>query len=158
MVWFGLRILSHGIKVNVSEPGSDTKVVTVKTPMGNFKIAREQSAGDLHLGPPLYPGATRAEDSNDDNSLSLTFDLPNESNLRIAAEKFNTPDELSKVQEFYKMQLGDEVASFSQSNRAGKVVLEIKSNDQDKIVSLSPHDGGTRITLVRIFHGRAEPN
>lgn len=158
MVWFGLRILSHGIKVNVSEPGSDTKVVTVRTPMGNFKIAREQSAGDLHLGLPLYPGATRAEDSSDGNSLSLTFDLPNESNLRIAAEKFNTPDELSKVQEFYKMQLGDEVASFSQSNRAGKVVLEIKSNDQDKIVSLSPHDGGTRITLVCIFHGRAEPN
>lgn len=158
MVWFGLRILSHGIKVNVSEPGSDSKVVTVKTPMGNFKIAREQSVSDLHLGLPLYPGATRTEDSNDDNSVWLTFNLPNETNLRIAAAKFNTPDALSSVQEFYKKQLGSEVSSFSQTSRGGKVVFEINSNDQDKLVSLSPHDGGTRIALVRIFHTHAEPN
>lgn len=158
MVWFGLRILSHGIKVNVSEPGSDMKVVTVKTPMGNFKIAREQGASDLHLGLPLYPGATRAEDSNDDDSVSLAFELPNETNLRIAAAKFNTPDVLSRVQEFYKKRLGGEVSSFSQTNRDGKVFFEINSNEQDKVVSLSPQDGGTRITLVRIFHSHAEPN
>ncbi|MGA8182364.1 MAG: hypothetical protein WB819_01835 [Terriglobia bacterium] len=158
MVWFGLRILSHGVHIKVSEPSSDTKVVTVKTPMGNFKIAREQSVSDLHLGLPVYPGATRAEDSSNDNSVSLAFDLPNETNLRIAAAKFNTPDALSKVQEFYKKQLGGEVSSFSQTNRDGKAVFEMKYNEQDKVVSLSPHDGGTRIDLVRIFHGHAEPN
>jgi hypothetical protein len=158
MVWFGLRILSHSVQVNTSEPGSDTKVVTVKTPMGNFKIAREQGVSELHLGLPLYPGATSEKGSSDENSVSLAFDLPNETNLRIAAAKFNTPDALSKVQEFYKERLGGEVTSFSQTNRDGKVAFEIKYNEQDKIVSLTPHDGGTRIDLVRIFHGVAQPN
>lgn len=158
MVWFGLRILSHGVHIKVSEPSADTKVVSVKTPMGNFKIAKEQNVSDLHLGLPLYPGATRAEDSSDDNSVSLAFDLPNETNLRIAAAKFNTPDPVSKVQEFYKKQLGGEVTSFSKTNRDGKVIFEMKYSGQDKVVSLSPHDGGTRIALVRIFHGQAEPN
>lgn len=158
MVWFGLRILSRGVHIKVSEPSSDAKVVTVKTPMGNFKIAKEQSVSDLHLGLPVYPGATRAEDSSDHNSVSLAFDLPNETNLRIAAAKFNTPDAVSKVRDFYKKELGGEVTSFSQTNRDGKAVFEMKYNEQDKVVSLSPHDGGTRIDLVRIFHGHAEPN
>lgn len=158
MVWFGLRILSRSIHINASEGSSDTKVVTVKTPMGNFKIAREPGISDLHLGLPLYPGAISEKSSDDENSVSLAFDLPNETNLRIAAAKFNTPDALSKVQAFYKEQLGGEVTSFRQTDRDGKVVFEMKSNEQDKIVSLSPHDGGTRIGLVRIFHGTGQPN
>lgn len=158
MVWYGLRILSHSVHINASERGADTKVFTVETPMGNFKIAREQGINDLHLGLPLYPGATSENSSNDENSVSLAFDLPNETNLRIAAAKFNTPDALSKVQEFYKEKLGSEVTSFSQTNRDGKVVFEMKYNEQDKVVSLSPHEGGTRIDLIRIFHGSAQPN
>jgi hypothetical protein len=158
MVWLGLRILSHGVHIKVTEPNSDRKVVTVKTPVGTFKIAKEQNADDLHLGLPVYPGATQATDSRDDNSVALSFDLPNETNLRIAAAKFNTPDPVSKVQEFYKLQLGGEVTSFTRTNRDGKVVFEMKYGGQDKVVSLTPHDGGTRINLVRIFHGQVEPN
>lgn len=158
MVWFGLRILSHGVQIKVSDAGSDSKVVTVRTPIGNFKIAKEQNASDLHLGLPVYPGATRATDSRDENSVSLSFDLPNDTNLRIAAAKFNTPDSLSKVQDFYKHQLGGEVTSFTRTDRDGKVVFEMKYGEQDKVVSLTPHDGGTQIHLVRIFHGHAEPN
>jgi hypothetical protein len=158
MVWFGLRILSHGIHVKVTEPSSDRKVVTVKTPVGSFKIAKEQNVGDLRLGLPVYPGATKATDSRNDNSVSLSFDLPNETNLRIAAAKFDTPDAISRVQDFYKQQLGGEVTNFTQTSRDGKVVFELKYGEQDKIVSLKPQDGGTRIDLVRIFHGQAEPN
>jgi hypothetical protein len=158
MVWFGLRILSHGVQIKVREAGSDSKVVTVRTPIGNFKIAKEQNASDLHLGLPVYPGATRATDSRDENSVSLSFDLPNDTNLRIAAAKFNTPDSLSKVQDFYRQQLGGEVTSFTRTDRDGKVVFEMKYGEQDKVVSLTPHDGGTQIHLVRIFHGHAEPN
>lgn len=158
MVWFGLRILSHSVHVNVAETGSDRKVVTVKTPVGSLKISKEQNVSDLGLGLPIYPGATRAADSGDDNSVSLAFDLPNDTNLRIAAAKFNTPDPVSKVQEFYKQQLGGDVTSFTQTNRDGKVVFEMKYGEQNKVVSLTPHDRGTRIDLVRIFHGHAEPN
>lgn len=158
MVWFGLRILSRSVHVQVTQTSSARKVVTVKTPMGDLKIAREQNASDLQLGLPVYPGATREKDSHDDNAVSLSFDLPNQTNLRIAAAKFSTPDPISKVRDFYKQQLGGEVTGLTQTNRDGKIVFEMKYGEQHKVVSLTPHDGGTRIALVRIFRGHAEPN
>jgi len=158
MVWFGLRILSHGVHVQVTENSPDRKVVTVKTPVGDLKIAKEQNISDLRLGLPIYPGATRERVKNDDNSVSLTFDLPQQVNLRIAVAKFDTPDPIDKVRAFYKQQLGGEVTTFTQTDRSGKTVFEIKYGEQDKVVTLKPHDGGTHIDLVRIFHGEAEPN
>jgi hypothetical protein len=158
MVWFGLRILSHGVHVKVIESSPDRKVVTVKTPVGDFKVSKEQNVSDLHLGLPVYPGAVRVADSHDDNSVSLAFNLPDHVNLRIAVAKFNTSDAIEKVREFYKQQLGGEVTSFTQTDRSGKTVFEMKYGEQDKVVSLRPDDGGTRIDLVRIFHGRPEPN
>ena len=158
MIWFGLRILSHGVQIKVAETGPDRKVVTVKTPVGSFKIAKEQNVSDLQLGLPVYPGATQVTDSHDDNSVSLSFNLPNEVNLRIAVAKFNTPDPIEKVREFYRQQLGGEVTSITQTDRGGKIVFEMKYGEEEKVVSLRPHDGGSRIDLVRIFHGRAEPN
>jgi len=158
MIWFGLRLLSRGVHVQVTGSSSDRKVVTVKTPVGDFKIAKEQNVSDLQLGLPVYPGATRVRDTQDDNSVSLTFDLPDQMNLRIAAAKFDTPDPLGKVREFYKQQLGGEVTSLSQTDHSGKIVFEMKHGEQDKVVSLRPQDAGTRIGLVRIFHGRGEPN
>lgn len=158
MIWFGLRIVSHSVQVNVNEAGPDARVATVKTPLGSFKITKEPTSSNLDIGLPLYPGATRATDSTDDNSVSLNFDLPNETNLRIVAARFNTPDPLSKVQEFYKQKLGGELASFRRDDHNGKVVFEMKNDEQDKIVSLASQDGGTQIHLVRIFHGHAEPN
>ncbi|HET9176867.1 MAG TPA: hypothetical protein VFQ24_00740 [Terriglobia bacterium] len=158
MVWFGLRIVSHAVRVRVNETGADSRVATVKTPIGEFKITKAPASSDLDLGLPVYPGATRAADSSDNNSFSLNFDLPNEANLRVAAAKFNTPDALSKVQEFYRQQLGGEITSFTGADRNGKVIFEIKHGEQDKVVTLASRGGGTEIHLVRIFHGRDEPN
>jgi hypothetical protein len=130
----------------------------VKTPMGNLKIAKDQNVSDLELDLPIYPGATRESTRSDDNSVSLSFDLPEQVNLRIAVAKFDTPDPIEKVRAFYKQQLGGEVTSFTQTDRSGKIVFEMKYGEEEKVVSLRPHDSGTRIDLVRIFHGHAEPN
>lgn len=158
MVWFGLRLLSRGVHVKVTESSAERKVVMVKTPVGDFKIARELNVSDLQLGLPVYPGATRARETDDNNSLSLSFNLPDRINLRIAVAKFDTPDPVEKVREFYKQQLGGEVTSLSRTNRKGKTVFEIKYGEQDKVVTLRRHGERTRIELVRIFHGSAEPN
>jgi len=158
MVWFGLRLLSRGVHVQVTESSPTRKVVTVKTPVGDFKIAKEQNVSDFQLGLPVYPGATRVKNPQDDNSVSLAFNLPDQINLRIAVAKFDTPDPLEKVRQFYKQQLGGEVTSLAETQSSGKTVFEIKYGEQKKVVSLRPQDGGTRIDLVRIFHGRAEPN
>jgi hypothetical protein len=158
MVWFGLRILSHGVHAEVTESSLAGKVITVKTPVGDFRISKEQNVSDLELGLPLYPGATRLTDSRDENSVSLAFDLPDQTNLQIAVAKFDTLDPMKKVREFYKQQLGEEVSSFIQTDRNGKSFFELKRGEENKFVSLEPHNGETRIVLVRIFHGRAEPN
>lgn len=158
MVWFGLRILSRSVHVKVTDSGPDRKVIMVKTPVGDFKIAREQNVSDLQLGLPIYPGATRVTDTHDENSLSLAFNLPDQVNLRIAVAKFDTADSVAKVRNYYKQQLGGEVTTLTQTDRNGKTVFEMKYGGQDKVVTLRPLMGGTRVELVRIFHGRAEPN
>ena len=158
MVWFGLRILSHGVHVKVTESTPDSKVVTVKTPVGDIRIAKEENISDLRLGLPIYPVATRERVTSDDNSVSVSFSLPQQVSLRVAVAKFDTPDSIDKVEEFYKQQLGGEVTSFTQTNRDGKVVFEIKYGDQHKVVSLQPRNRGTHISLVRIFKGHDEPN
>lgn len=158
MVWLGLCIVSRSVHVKVAETRPDRKVVTVKTPVGDFKITKGRSVGDFQLGLPVYPGATRQADSGDDNSVSISFDLPDQTDLRIAAAKFTTPDAISKVQAFYRQQLGGDVTTFTRTDRNGKVVFEIKYGEQRKIVSLRPRDGGTQIKLVRIFKGHDEPN
>ena len=158
MVWLGLRILSRGVHVKMTESSPNRKVVTVKTPVGDIKIAREQNISDLRLGLPIYPGAMRERVTSNDNSVSLTFSLPEQVNLRVAVAKFDTPDPIDKVREFYQQQLGGEVTSLTQTDRNRKTVFEIKYGEQDKVVTLKPHDGGTHIELVRIFHGQDEPN
>ncbi len=158
MIWFGLSILSHAVHVKVTENGSNRKEVLVKTPVGNVEITRDQNVNNLELGLPIYPGATRAVDSNDDNSVSLTLGLPGQTNLRVAAAKFDTLDPVSKVEEYYKNELSREKVNFTEKKPGDKVVFEIDDGEQHKVVSLKPHDGGTRIDLVRVYHGRAEPN
>lgn len=158
MVWLGLRILSHGVHVKVTENTPNSKVVTVKTPVGNLKIAKEENISDLRLGLPIYPGATRERVGNSNDSVSLTFNLPSQVNLRVAVAKFDTPDPIEKVRKYYKQQLGAEVTSITQTNSAGKTVFEIKYSDQDKVVKLTPRNGGTHIELVRFFSENGEPN
>lgn len=158
VVWFGFHLLTNRVHVKVTESTPNTKVVTVKTPLGDFKIAKEENISDLRLGLPIYPGAIRERLTSDDNSIALTFNLPQQVNLRVAVAKFDTPAPIEKVREFYKQQLGGEVTSLTEKNPTGKTVFEIKYGQQDKIVTLRPRDGGTHIELVRIFHGYGEPN
>lgn len=158
VVWFGFHLLSNHVYIRVTETTPNTKVVTVKTPVGNFKIAREENISDLRLGLPIYPGSIRERVTSDDDSIALTFNLPQQVNLRVAVAKFDTHDPIGKVREFYKQQLGGEVTSLRETSSDGKTVFEIKYGEQDKVVTLHPRDGGTHIVLVRIFNGNGEPN
>lgn len=158
LVWLGLRILSHHVYVKVTEKAPNSRVVTVKTPVGNLKIAREKDISDLQLGLPIYPGATRERVGGNNDSVSVSFNLPSQVDLRVAVAKFDTSDPIEKVREFYKQQLGGEVTSFARSTSSGKTVFEIQYGDQKKVVKLTRRNGGTHIELVRFFRGNGEPN
>lgn len=158
VVWFGFHLLSNHVYVKVTERTPNSKVVTVKTPVGDFKIARERNISDLQIGLPIYPGAMRERVTGNNDSIAVSFSLPQQVNLRVAVAKFDTPDPIAKVRQFYKQQLGGEVTSLSRTGDDGKTVFEIKYGQQDKVVILKPRDGGTHIELVRFFHGYGEPN
>lgn len=157
MVVFGLRILTRSLHVK-GGINPALQMVTVKTPTSDFKVSMVQNSSAVQLGLPIYPGATRVKDSQKDYSVSLTFDLSNSPNLRVAFAKFNTPDPIAKVREFYKQQLAGKAVTAAETDRNGNPVFEIKYGEQDKVVSLKPHVGGTQIALARIFHRGAEPN
>lgn len=152
-VWSGFRYLSQQVKVQVEEGGAGKKEVSIKTPLGSLEVRKD--VNEARLGLPLYPGATRLPDRD---SATVNIDIAGEENVRVLAAKFETPDPLEKVTDFYRDRLGSEVTKFTQHNREGKTVFEIKGGDQERIVALKDFDGKTRIELVHIGYGHVGAN
>lgn len=152
-LWIGLRFLSHNLRVQVEEGGRGGKEVSINTPVGSLEVHKEVSEGQLGL--PLYPDATRLK-GEDSANISLNFG--GEGNLRITVAKYETPDPVEKVVEFYKSRLGSEVTKFVEKSPEGKTVFEIKREKQEKVVAIKNFFGKTRIELVRVTHGREEGN
>jgi hypothetical protein len=152
-VWTGFRYLSQQVKVQVEEGGAGKKEVSIKTPLGSLEVRK--GVNEARLGLPLYPGATRLPDQD---TATVNIDIAGEENVRVLAAKFETPDPLAKVRDFYRDRLGSEVTKFTQNTHEGKTVFEIKGADQEKVVALKESDGKTRIELVRVAHGQAGVN
>ncbi len=144
-VWVGLRVLSRNVQVHVEEGRAGKKEVSIRTPVGSFEVAKD--VNEASLGLPIYPGSKRLTDKG---SVSLNFDFAGDEGVRVVAAKFETPDPLEKVKEFYKERLGDEVTTFRERTREGKTVFEMKHGDQEKIVAISRARSMTRIELVRV--------
>jgi hypothetical protein len=152
-VWIGLRYLTRGVSVNVEERGRGTKAVSIKTPVGSLEV--NQDVDEAHLGLPIYPGATRLKEGDSAN-VNLAFG--DEAHLRVVAAKFETPDSLEKVKDYYKSRLGSEVTKFVEKDQRGETVFEIKRKGLEKVVALQEVGGKTQIALVRVAHGSAETN
>lgn len=152
-VWTGLRFLSQTVQVRVDEGGGGKKEVSIKTPVGSLEVGKEVSEASLAL--PIYPGAKRVKG---EGSATVSIGLPEDENLRVVAAKFETPDPLEKVRDFYKDRLGSEVTKFTERTQEGKTVFEIKRSGQEKIVALKSLFTGTHIELVRIVQGRDTTN
>jgi len=152
-VWTGLRFLSRTVRVSVEEGGGGKKEVSIKTLVGSLEV--RESVDESRLGLPIYPGATRLEN---EGSATVSLDLPHEENLRVLAVKFESPDPLEKVRDFYKERLGSEVTRFVERTKHGATVFEIKREGQEKVVVLESRHGRTEIQLVRVTHGREETN
>jgi hypothetical protein len=169
-VWAGLRYLSQSFRVQVEEGGSGKKEVSIKTPIGSLEVHPEVS--EARLGLPIYPGA---RPTSEDEGATVNFDFANEESVRIVAGKFETPDSLERVKEFYRARLGDRVTKFTEKSPEGKTVFEIKTSEQesertptlvgrragygdDRVVALRSYGDGTRIELVRVSHGHEEGN
>lgn len=150
-VWLGLRVLSSAVHVNVADGAK--KEVSIKTPLGSLEVNHELN--EASLGLPIYPGATRLTEHD---SVNLNFDIGDQTNFRVLAGKFETPDSLEKVRAFYHDHLGDQVTKFRDKDEEGDTVFEIKEGKLEKAVKLKANGDKTVIELVRISQAGAEAN
>jgi len=104
-IWLGLRVLSSAVRVNVADGAK--KEVSIKTPLGSLEVNHELN--EASLGLPIYPGATRLTEHD---TVNLNFDVGDQTNFRVLAGKFETPDSLEKVRAFYHDHLGDQITKF----------------------------------------------
>lgn len=152
VIWVGLRYLSRGVQVHVTE-AKNGKQVAIQTPVGSFEVKKE--VNEAQLGLPVYPGATRVKD---EDSAAISMDFGGEGGVHLVVAKFETTDDLDKVRSFYQDRVGGEVTKFTEKDNEGKTVFEIKHKGQERIIALKSTGGGTRIELVRVEHGTEEGN
>ena len=150
-IWVGLHILSRAVHVDVED--NIKKQVSIKTPVGSLEVNHDLN--EAGLGLPIYPGATRLTDHG---SATVNIDIADQANVRVLAGKFETPDSLDKVRDFYHGRLGEQVTKFTERNEDGKTVFEIKHDKQEKVVALKSNGDKTLIELVRVSQGSAEAN
>jgi hypothetical protein len=152
VVWGGLRYLSRGVQVHVSE-AKNGKQVSIRTPVGLFEVTKDVS--EAQLGLPIYPGATRVKDQD---SAAISMDFGGEQGVHLTVGKFETTDDLDKVLSFYQVRVGGEVTKFTEKDSEGRTVFEIKHRGQERVVALKSTGRGTRIDLVRVEHGTEQGN
>ena len=153
-LYTGVKFLSHNVQVQV-EKSNDGKDVSVKTPVGTFEAHKNSDMSEASLGLPIYPGAKQVYD---EDSAGVSMQFPGEHQLKLTVAKFETADDFDKVEKFYQDRIGGEVTRFTQRDKDGKTVFEIKHKDEDKVVALKSLFTGTRIELVHVLHGVNEVN
>jgi hypothetical protein len=154
-IYTGVRFLSHSVQVNVAKDQGDKKDVSIKTPVGNFEVRKNNDVSEASLGLPIYPGAQRVTDQD---SAGISMEFPGERRVRLTVGKFETPDDFDKVEKFYQDRIGNQVTKFTQHDAQGKTVFEIKSKDEEKVVALKSLMTGTRIEMVHALHGENQVN
>ncbi len=155
-IYTGVRFLSSNVKVQVQKDEGGQKDVSIRTPLGDFAVHKD--AGDINearLGLPIYPGATRVQE---DGSASVSMEFPGQNSMRLAVAKFDTPDDFEKVEKFYQDRIGSQVTKLTERNSEGKMVFEIKTPDDEKVVALKSTATGTRIEMVHVLHGQNQVN
>lgn len=154
-LYTGARFLSHNVQVQVQKDQGGQQDVSIKTPIGDFQVRKDTEVSAAELDLPLYPGAQRVKN---DYSALVDMGFPGDQLVRVRVGKFETPDDLAKVEKFYQDRIGSEVTKFVKKDKDGKTVFEIKQQGEERVVALKDQATGTRIELVRVLHGEKQVN
>lgn len=128
------------------------------------------SVDGADLGLPLYPGARLMSPPESAEKPALNLSIWGGSlGFRLAVAKLQSPAPMADVADFYRRAMarggpwrdcaeparGSGPACARGDVPAGGHLFKAGVDDEDlRIVSLSPHDGGVRIQLVRVAFGR----
>jgi hypothetical protein len=126
---------------------SEKKEILIKTPWGGLKAAATPDPS--RLGLPVYPGARFIKDQESD-SFSFDLSIKGKPDVRFIVGKFETPDGIEKVRNFYRKKLGKEVTKFIEKTDEGGMAFEMKGKSESKFVQLKNVSGRTQIDLLRL--------
>jgi hypothetical protein len=128
----------------------DQNGIVLKTPSGGFEVSGTVKASQTGL--PVYPGAKPMPET-DKESGNLTFSLSREGkpDVHFLVAKLETPDSVERVRAFYEKKLGHRVTKFTEKDKDGSMVFEMKiSEKRGRFVGIKSHEGMTEIDLVRL--------
>jgi hypothetical protein len=154
-IYLGVHILSHAVFVHTTQGAHGSRQMAISTPIGSVRLSHGTVADAGMIGLPVYPGAKRLKDEEGD---SFAAQFGSHGQMGVMAAKFETPDPIDKVAKFYRRSLTGQVTRVVQRDSQGKTLFEIKTADSDKIVTLKESGEGTRIALVKVFHGNNSAN
>jgi hypothetical protein len=146
VLWVGARPVPACAQSSGAS-GNDKKELLIKTPWGDLEAAATPDPS--RLGLPVYPGARFIKDQGSD-SLSLDMSVQGKPDVHFLVGKFETPDGIEKVRDFYQKKLGKEVTKFIEKTDEGGMAFEMKGKSESKFVQLKKANGGTQIDLVRL--------
>lgn len=124
--------------------------ISVKTPKGGFEVSGQVKAKEVGL--PIYPGATYVSDRDKDGGgLAFSLSRPDKPDVKFVVAKFETPDDIAQVRDFYRKKLGHKVTKLSVDAGSGSVSFEMRADNQHvRFVGLKSTGGRTEIDLVRL--------
>jgi hypothetical protein len=126
---------------------SEKKEILVKTPWAGLEASATPDPS--RLGVPVYPGARFMKDQGSD-SLSFDLSVKGKPDVHFVVGKFETPDGIEKVRDFYQKKLGKEVTKFIEKTEEGGMAFEMKGKSASRFVQLKSINGRTEIDLVRL--------
>ncbi len=126
---------------------SEKKEIFIKTPWGGLEAAVTPDPSRLRL--PVYPGAKFLKD---ESAGTLSFDLAvkGKPDVHFLVGKFETPDPIEKVRDFYQRKLGRALTKFVEKTDDGGMAFEMEGKPESKYVQLKSVEGVTQIDLLRI--------
>ncbi|MGH9435635.1 MAG: hypothetical protein ACRD06_06515 [Terriglobia bacterium] len=151
---YGARTLSRNVKIQ-EQQSSGNKEISIKTPLGNVNVDQGGYVDATIVGLPIYPGARQVRNNN---APRVWVNMPGIASVDVVAAHFDTPDSIAKVKDYYQSRLGGQITKLNATNSGNHIVLEIKHDNQEKVVVLKGSGDGTSITLVRVLHGAGEAN
>lgn len=130
--------------------GQGDDEISVKTPKGGFDLSAQVKAKEIGL--PVYPGATPvSEGEKGGGNLAFNLSRPDKPDVKFVVAKFESPDDIAQVRDFYRKKLGHKVTKISVDASSGNVSFEMRADNRHaRFVGLKSTGGRTEIDLVRL--------
>jgi len=144
----GIAALTMGVYVmdHVRVTDRDARETTVETPFGSVHVRDNSRFDPKHMGVPIYPGATRDEDSR--KLASFRFDFGDlHKAFAVSAATYRTSDSVERVTDFYRGELPHWLISTKEN---GGLQMSFTRHGCKRFVVICEDDGETRIALASV--------